>query len=177
MNFYISDLHFGHENVIKLCKRPFSCVEEMDEYLIQEWNKVVHRDDRVYIVGDLIFRSKNPPEFYLDRLKGKKHLIVGNHDASWMSKVDFSKYFETVEKMTSVNTGKGKALLCHFPLLDFDEKFLIHGHIHAKAEKLDYWSFLKNADNVLNAGVDINGYSPVLFEQLFENNIRFKNEH
>ena len=55
MNFFASDLHFGHENVIPLCNRPFSSIDEMDEYLIQEWNKVVHRNDQVYLKsGELI---------------------------------------------------------------------------------------------------------------------------
>lgn len=177
MNFYISDLHFGHENVLSLCNRPFSCIEEMDEYLIEQWNKVVHRNDTVYILGDVIFRAVQSPAYYLDRLKGEKHLIIGNHDKFWLGKVDVEKYFKSVDWMTVINTGKGKAMLCHFPLLDFEGKYMIHGHIHAKAEKLEYWDFLKNSENVLNAGVDINGYKPVLIEELIENNLRFKAEN
>jgi calcineurin-like phosphoesterase family protein len=34
MNYYTSDLHLGHENIISICKRPFAAVEEMDEILI-----------------------------------------------------------------------------------------------------------------------------------------------
>ncbi len=52
MNFYISDLHLGHYNVIKMCNRPFSSVEEMDETLINNWNAAVHDEDDVYILGD-----------------------------------------------------------------------------------------------------------------------------
>ena len=180
MNFYASDLHFGHINVIPLCGRPFESVDEMDERMIEAWNKTVHRNDRVYIVGDFIFRATRPPEYYLDRLKGEKYLIVGNHDESWMKKMDktaMEKYFKEVSRMTFVNTGKGKATLCHFPMLDFEGRYLIHGHIHNKACKLEYWDFLKNADNVFNAGVDINGFKPVEFDELVENNIRFKLEH
>nr|MBR6778402.1 metallophosphoesterase [Clostridia bacterium] len=123
MKYFTSDLHFGHENVLRLCNRPFSCVEEMDEHLIQEWNKLVHRNDEVYILGDFSFRAEKPPEYYLDRLKGEKHLIIGNHDKSWMKKVDLDKYFKSVQWMTLVNTGKGNATLCHFPVLDGEGKF------------------------------------------------------
>lgn len=177
MDYYISDLHLGHKNIISLCQRPFSCVEEMDEYFMQEWNKTVHRNDRVYILGDFMFKSTKTPEYYLERLKGEKHLLIGNHDKSWMTKTDVAKYFKSVEWMTVVNTGKGKATLCHFPLFDFVGEYMIHGHIHAKANKLEYWNVLKNMDTALNAGADINGYKPVLIDELIENNIRFKAEY
>ena len=176
MNFYISDLHFGHANILTICNRPFSCVEEMDEYMIRAWNKTVNRTDKVYIVGDLIFRSTDP-NAYLDRLRGEKHLLIGNHDVSWMNKTDLSKYFKSVERMAVIATGKGKATLCHFPMLDFEGKYLIHGHTHKRKSELPYWDFLKNSENVLNAGADINGYKPVSMEELMENNRLFKLGH
>ena len=177
MNFYVSDIHFGHTNVVSLCNRPFSDVEEMDERLIEAWNKTVHRNDQVYIIGDFMFRSAHAPEYYLNRLRGEKHLIIGNHDKTWMSKTDLSVHFKSVEYMTVVNTGKGKATLCHFPMLEFEGKYLIHGHIHNKAKKLEYWDLIKKSDNLFNAGVDVNGYKPVSFDELVENNIRFKETH
>ena len=39
--FFTSDTHFGHANIIRLCNRPFQNVEEMNEVLIENWNKVV----------------------------------------------------------------------------------------------------------------------------------------
>lgn len=65
MIFFTSDLHLGHENCIRLCNRPFSSIEEMDETLIENWNRKVTGKDTVYILGDLIYRSKKPPEEYL----------------------------------------------------------------------------------------------------------------
>ena len=177
MNYFIADPHFGHRNTLALCRRQFFLIEEMDEHLICAWNETVHKNDQVYILGDLMFRAKNPPAYYLDRLKGEKHLIIGNHDKTWMSKVDLSKYFKSVQWMTVVNTGKGKATLCHFPALEYVGEYMIHGHIHNRAEKLAYWNLLKNNERMLNAGVDINGYKPVSIEELIENNKRFKAEH
>lgn len=175
MIYYTSDLHLGHENVLKLCNRPFETIEEMDEAIIKNWNAVVHKTDTVYILGDLIFRAERPPEEYLERLRGKKHLILGNHDESWIKKVELSKYFESVSNFAIINTGYGKATLCHFPLLDAESRYIIHGHTHARKD-LPYWDYLKNSERTLNVGVDLNGYKPVLFQELVENNIKFKSE-
>ena len=96
MIFFTSDLHFGHRNIIRLCNRPFSSIEEMDNLLIQNWNHKVNRNDTVYILGDLMFRNEKPPEEYLRQLKGKKHLLVGNHDRQWIKACDLSQFFESV---------------------------------------------------------------------------------
>ena len=45
MIFFTSDLHLGHENCIRLCNRPFSSIEEMDETLIENWNHKVTASD------------------------------------------------------------------------------------------------------------------------------------
>lgn len=49
----------------------------MDRALIENWNERVHNDDRVYILGDLLYRCEDPIAI-LKQLKGRKHLIVGN---------------------------------------------------------------------------------------------------
>lgn len=89
MIYYTSDLHLGHANVIRHCDRPFADADEMDAALINNWNAKVHRNDTVYIVGDFLFRAKRPAEGYLSSLKGKKHLIIGNHDKYWMKKINY----------------------------------------------------------------------------------------
>ena len=86
MIYYTADLHLGHENVIQHCSRPFATVEEMDAALIRNWNSRVHRNDTIYIVGDLFFRNRRSAEDYLGELKGRKHLVLGNHDLSWYKK-------------------------------------------------------------------------------------------
>ena len=42
--FFTSDTHFFHGRIIELCNRPFHSVEEMNEALITNWNRVVPRD-------------------------------------------------------------------------------------------------------------------------------------
>ncbi|MGN1345353.1 MAG: metallophosphoesterase, partial [Eubacteriales bacterium] len=98
MIFYTADTHFGHANILRLCGRPFASVEEMNEKLIERWNEKVQPADTVYILGDMFFRTTEV-ESILERLRGKKHLIVGNHDDFWMHKVDLEKYFLSVNSV------------------------------------------------------------------------------
>ena len=102
MIYFTADHHFGHQNIIKHCNRPFGSVEEMDEELIMLWNKSVREKDIVYILGDLLFRNATSSEEYLEKLNGKKYLIVGNHDKYWMKKIDLSKHFLDVSPVRSM---------------------------------------------------------------------------
>lgn len=70
MIYYISDLHFGHQNVIGMDGRPFETIEEMDETLIRLWNERVTDDDDVYIVGDFAYHNNYTATWYLRQLKG-----------------------------------------------------------------------------------------------------------
>lgn len=89
MIYYIADTHFGHENIIEMCNRPFSNVDEMNNVMIERWNKKIKGNDTVYVIGDMFFRCSDP-ESIMKQLKGKKRLLNGNHDGSWMTKLDAS---------------------------------------------------------------------------------------
>lgn len=78
--YVVSDTHFQHENIIKFCNRPFANADEMDEYMIERWNSVVTPQDKVYHLGDVHMGNAQTANSILKRLKGKKRLVVGNHD-------------------------------------------------------------------------------------------------
>ena len=177
MYYYIADPHFGHENILNMCRRPFGSIEDMNEALIATWNGRVTGNDTVFILGDLFFRCDDP-ESILTRLKGKKRLIVGNHDSSWMDRVDLSRYFVSVDPYLEITDGSRLLTLCHYPLLTWKHKlrqnsFMIHGHIHNDTTS-DFFPLLAIRERALNAGVDINGFRPVTFGELAENNRAFK---
>lgn len=176
MNYYISDLHLGHENIIKLTNRPFNSIEEMNAKLISNWNKVVKDEDNVYIIGDLFYKSKDNIEDILKILKGNKYLIIGNHDKEWLDKIDYKKYFKEVYELLTFNDGQRLITLCHYPMVSFEGRFYIHGHIHANTKDV-FWASLKIMDKVLNASVEINNYKPVTFDELLINNRKFKKEN
>ena len=177
MYYFISDPHFGHENILKMCQRPFESVEEMNEAMIDAWNQRVTGNDTVFILGDLFYRCPDP-EPILQRLKGKKRLIIGNHDSSWMDKVDLSRYFVSVDPFLEITDGVRAITLCHYPLLTWKHKlrtYMVHGHIHNDTTS-DFFPLLVARERVLNAGVEVNGYRPVTFEELQKNNQAFKQQ-
>ena len=115
MIYFTGDQHFGHANIIKHCNRPFSSVDEMDKQLLEQWNRRVKKQDTVYILGDLFFRNAVSSTEYLQKMNGRKHLIIGNHDKGWMKKVDMKQYFEEVAPFAEISDGIRKLVLCHYP--------------------------------------------------------------
>ena len=171
MNFYIADMHLGHENIISYDRRPFLSVNEMNRVLINNWNRKVGQEDDVYIIGDFSYRSETDPVWYLEQLKGKKHLIQGNHDGQWLRDGRAMSYLVSVDKMLFVRDGRDNIVLCHFPIAEWNGfrhgSWHIYGHIHGwKSRTSDFMDAQRKA---LNAGCMLNGYEPVTFEELVKN--------
>lgn len=78
--FFTSDTHFCHTNIIKLCGRPFSDAEEMNEVLIKNWNNTVGPNDIIYHLGDFCFAGSAEWHSILGRLNGRIYLVIGNHE-------------------------------------------------------------------------------------------------
>ena len=174
MNLYISDLHLGHANVIKHDSRPFADVAEMDRVMLERWNEAVGDDDDVYVVGDFCFRSAWSADWYLSRLKGRKHLVVGNHDWLTLKNEKAMSMFVSVNQMLEIEDNGRSIVLCHYPMAEWRNSmrgaWLIYGHIHSR--KNTTFEFMRTLDHALNAGAPINGYAPVTFDELVENNKR-----
>ena len=64
-NFYISDLHIGHENILRFENRPFADINEMNNKIIENWNSRVCNGDTVYILGDFIWAKEAQVKIYL----------------------------------------------------------------------------------------------------------------
>jgi calcineurin-like phosphoesterase family protein len=109
--WFTSDTHFGHARIIELALRPFASVEEMDETMIERWNEIVAPGDTVHHLGDFAFADHN---IYLPRLKGHKHLIIGNHDHS--NRLKKARGWATVEDMLTIKVHDVSIVLCHYAL-------------------------------------------------------------
>lgn len=157
--FVISDTHFGHSRIMEYESRPFETVEAMDDFIIKKWNETVRDDDIVFVCGDVSFYSKEKSKEIFDQLKGRKFLIVGNHDSqrseSFWKEVGFefvSKYPICVDEFYWLS-HEPMYLTSAMPYVN------IHGHIHSQTMSTD-----KEPNQYVNVSVEHTGYKPIDFE-------------
>lgn len=112
MKFFTSDWHIGHENVIHLSNRPFANIYQMNQALIENFNKVVTPDDTCYFLGDMSFNHKLSCDV-LSRLNGTKVLVRGNHDQK-PQRMSKQGYDLVCERMDILLFGK-RLTLSHYP--------------------------------------------------------------
>ena len=130
MKRYISDYHIGHSNALRFDSRPFSSLDEMHERIILNWNNTVNDGDEVYILGDFAWKNDAGLEV-LKQLKGRKYLILGNHDRL---NAELTGQFVWVKEMEIVRDGENQVVLCHYPIahwINADYGYIhLYGHIH-----------------------------------------------
>ena len=167
MIYYIADTHFGDERIMKLCRRPFASVEEMNDSIIKRWNGKVSDDDTVYVLGDIAIDDEHAEAFFA--LNGKKILLLGNHDK--VLNVDKLKSFTHVDKIMTISDSARSVCLCHYPMISFENSiyggYHVFGHIHNNANDVAY-NLQKQVDNMFNCGVDVNDFEPKTLDELIE---------
>ena len=169
MNKYIiSDTHFNHFNIIKYCNRPFKNIDDMNNTIINNWNKVVNKDDLVYHLGDFFLGSKYDLKDIVSRLNGKIYLIRGNHD-----RLTVKSYEDTgiiVLKNAPIILDDYKIMLSHKPMPDSMIKngyINVHGHIHDKKLE-DIYDDSFSVDKHINVSCDVIDFMPILIEDLIK---------
>lgn len=184
MNYFISDLHFGHEDRIIWDERSFKNADEMFEVMRERWNAKVRDDDDVYIVGDFTYYGEESDENiirYASSLNGRKHLIYGNHDVRIRSSEKLRSLFDECVYEKYIESDGKMFFLYHYPLVEWYRRpkgcYLIYGHIHGSLD--DGFEFMAKhrKDEAFNAGVMINNYVPVTFDELRENNHKFQRQY
>lgn len=134
--WFTSDTHFGHKNILKFCpeSRPCSSIEEHDQKLIENWQRLVAPNDRVYHLGDFFFCNAVRARSILAQLPGKIHLIYGNHDKVISSNYDIRTKFESISDYKEIYLDKIKICLFHFPIWEWHRiqhgSFHLYGHVH-----------------------------------------------
>jgi len=163
--FFTSDTHYYHSNVIEYCKRPFKDADEMNEALIAAHNSVVKPNDEVFHLGDFAFCSADKIKTLLSRLNGKIHLILGNHDRTIQKNLELQKCFDSVTHGIKELKIDGQTIvLCHYPMLSWNKmhhgSIMLHGHCHGTM-KYPFTS------RIYDVGVDANSdFSPVKWTKI-----------
>jgi len=153
--FFISDTHFGHENIIKTCNRPFANADEMDEALIERWNERIAPGDCVYHLGDFCYRNSKSANRYIERLNGTIHLVTGNHDRETLA--EHAGLFASVNLMLEVEIEGRHIVLCHYPIREWHGSWRrawhLFGHVHGRLDREPH-------GYSLDVGVDSHDFRP-----------------
>ena len=177
--FLVSDTHFGHSGVCKFMRndgvtklRPFDNPEEMDEFMVEAWNKRVNPTDKVYHLGDVVINRKALG--IMRRLNGDKVLIRGNHDIFRDS--EYREYFRELRAYHVMNG----MILSHIPVhADSLGRFgvNIHGHTHANRVMKPRGFNVKTGEILYSNEIDpryhcvcveTTDYAPILFEEVIK---------
>jgi len=156
--FFIADTHFGHNEIISYENRPFKNISEMDNILISNWNNIVS-DDTVFLLGDFSAYSKEKSQEICHMLKGKKFLVMGNHDTQ-SENYYRETGFESVSRYPII--FENFWILSHEPLyINSNMPYAnIFGHIHNNPIYKDFspQSFCVSAERI--------NYTPINFDSI-----------
>jgi calcineurin-like phosphoesterase family protein len=165
--FFTSDTHFGEARILRAAKRPFATITEHDEVLKRGWNETVGEDDEIWHLGDVgIAPGADGMTELLEKLRGRKHLIIGNNDGP---KTLASPAWTSVQHYTELRLGEAHCILCHYAFRTWNQmgkgSIDLHGHSHA---------MLKELTRQYDVGVDAWGYRPVTLETMLASRRRGK---
>lgn len=157
---FISDLHLGHKNLAQNL-RNFQDEFYHDEFIIDQWNREVRSPkDITYILGDVTMEKINSYPL-LNRLRGVKHVVGGNHDLKQHCR-ELLKYVDSISGMIDY---KG-FILTHCPVHPFiikEKRGNIHGHIHSK-DIIDVNGEIDT--RYLNVSAEKINYTPITIDNL-----------
>ena len=176
--FVVSDLHINHQASLKFEGRErFSSVEEMNQTIVNNWNKTVSPEDTVYNLGDCFLGESIESQQILKSLGGHKILIRGNHDKksdSWYHDAGFEEVHNGLYLPSPRQPGGLLHILTHMPLpyreieaLELSIGLIIHnwhGHVHACEDRTftgnDIW---EHPEHYTNVCVELTNYTPIDF--------------
>ena len=185
--WFTADLHLGHGNIIRYCKRPFLSeaelekIEELgergkwqisdeslrnhDDALINAINERVDTKDMLWILGDFCRGSLVTATEYRNRIACENvYLVIGNHDKTLIKPI-----FKDVIDQGLIEIEGQLIWLNHYPMRSWYRSHLgcwhLYGHVHGMLVPED-----EAADHTLtmDVGVDARDYKPVSFEEIYE---------
>jgi len=173
MRYFLSDLHFYDEVLMKNCDRPFFSVEEMHLKIIDNFRNKVNGYGQIYILGDLMGKnskhlSKNDFFHIFDHMGINNpntpfHLILGNND-TFEAQDYIDMGFVSVKEKDNIQLGELKAMLVHDPcMVQIRNTLALCGHVHTL---FDHVCNVQRNTLAINVGVEVRNYTPVCEDEV-----------
>jgi len=189
-NWFTSDLHFGHANIIEYCKRPFANVEEMDETLFKNLLETVPAGDTLWVLGDVAMKNKAFAETVAKRLAQmpfKIKIIAGNHDKgktkiyadNGLLEHDGGRHDYNLSLFRDNHIHNQLVSMGHHPLVGGapEPKLYLCGHVHEKWQFESFGSVDKDLNATFNincnVGVDVWDMKPVHLDTIMDARDKF----
>lgn len=151
MYYFTADEHFGHENILGYCDRPFENADEMDNAIIERFNFVVKPTDTTIHAGDFTLKGKETAENYIRRLNGKHIFLKGSHEY----------WNRELPSILERHFNKIFIVVCHYAMRRWARSYhgsiQLYGHSHGK---------LRPEKNQMDIGVDTNNFYPYSLEDI-----------
>lgn len=169
--YFISDTHFGHNNIHLKFRKCFSSVEEHNEIIKYNILTTCGKRDTLWILGDVVM-NRNSMSYLEDICNGVEFVsvVLGNHDCEYGRKTN-----PTVQELLAagVDSVHGafkykNAWLTHIPMHErefYREPLNIHGHIH---DDMILTSACEIDRRYFNASCEAVDYTPVEYSVIKE---------
>ena len=172
MIYFTSDLHFGHDREFIWGPRGFKSSWEHDETVIKNWNALITEEDDVYILGDLMLGDNAAGIKKLARLRGKLHIIWGNHDTEPRKQL-YEKLHNVVEVLGYAATIKYNGYtfyLSHFPTMtaNLEAESLKRGILNLFGHTHQQINFYQDIPMMYHVGLDSHNCTPVSIDTIIE---------
>lgn len=153
MYWFTADEHYHHSKILEYCNRPFSNVEEMNEALIANHNRVVGKNDVTVHVGDFAFVNRRADaEAIIRQLNGNHIFVKGSHDR-WLP--------DNHQTMWRKHIDGQFIVCCHYALRTWERAHYgawnLYGHSHGT---------LPGIGKQMDVGVDCLNFTPISFADL-----------
>ena len=151
--FLTGDEHYFHK--LMLLFRPFETLDEMNETLISNSNKLVKNSDIVVHHGDFSLGSPEQTEEILKRLNGHHIVIPGDHDRV-LEKLVGSNLFELRLPIFKMERDGQQIIGCHYNMRTWPRSHYNSWHTYAHSH-----GKLLPVGKSHDVGVDNNSFRPI----------------
>lgn len=169
--FLTSDTHFMHDVDFLYEPRGFTNIEDMNEAIVERWNKIVKSGDIVYHLGDTMLKDTARGCELMKRLNGQIFLIWGNHDSDARKNAIFENCPNVIGGWYAyvIKHNKMNIYLSHYPTItaNYDEKHFsqhvlnLHGHTHQQKNFM-----YPNNPFCYHVGMDSHNCTPVHIDEV-----------